>query len=273
MTMPRHFVLVRHGESEGNLVRHRERGGDHSYFTEEFKRVHSSQYRLTLRGRQQAAEAGKWIRENIAAQFQRYHVSEYVRAVETAALLELPDARWFKTPFLREREAGEFDNLTEVEKEQRFAHYMLARRNDAYYWKPPNGESVVDVCLRVHRFLDTVHRDRCDESMVVVCHANVMQAFRVLLERLSQNRFNALINSEDPRDRIHNCQVLHYTRQNPADPADIRPHPVWVRSVCPWDESRSHNEWAKIERSHYTNEELLREAESVPRHTPEELEG
>lgn len=273
MTMPLNFVLVRHGESEGNFVRHRERGGDHSLFTEAFKRVHSSQYRLTNRGREQAAEAGKWIRANIGERFHRYYVSEYIRALETAALLGLPEARWFKTPFLREREAGEFDSLTEAEKERDFAKYMLARQNDSYYWKPPNGESMVDVCLRLHRFLDTVHRGHDDASMVVVCHAGVMLAFRILLERLSQNRFNAVFNSADPRDRVHNCQVVHYTRQNPADPGDVRAQPMWVRSVCPHDPSRSRNEWVPIVRGAYSNDDLLREAESVPRHTPEELEG
>lgn len=273
MTMPLHFVLVRHGESEGNFVRGKSHKGDHSYFTEEFKRVHSSQYRLTTRGRQQATEAGRWLRANIGQHFHRYYVSEYIRALETAALLELPGANWFKTPFLREREAGEFDSLTEAEKERDFARYMAARRNDSYFWKPPNGESMVDVCLRLHRFLDTVHRGHNDASVVVVCHAGVMHAFRILLERISQNRFNALFNAEDPRDRIHNCQVIHYSRQNPADPADIRPHPLWVRSVCPWDANLSRNVWVPIERSTYTNEDLLREAEGVPRHTPEELEG
>ncbi|MBN9119896.1 MAG: histidine phosphatase family protein [Planctomycetes bacterium] len=272
MTMPLHFVLVRHGESEGNLVRRRERAGDHRGFTEEFRRVHSSQYRLTALGRRQAAGAGTWVRANVGVRFHRYYVSEYIRALETAALLDLPGASWFKTPFLREREAGEFDNLTEAEKERDFARYMLARRNDSYFWKPPNGESMVDVCLRLHRFLDTVHRGHADASVIVVCHANVMQAFRILLERLSQTQFNALANTPNPHERIHNCQVLHYTRQNPADAADVRPHPMWLRSVCPWDLSLSHDGWREIVRSRYTNEDLLREAEGVPRHTPEELE-
>ena len=273
MTMPLHFVLVRHGESEGNLVHSRARDGDHSHWTDEFKRVHSSQYRLTNRGRRQAAEAGAWIRANIGERFHRYYVSEYVRAVETAALLDLPNANWFKTPFLREREAGEFDSLTEDEKQRDFARYMLARRNDSYFWKPPNGESMVDVCLRLHRFLDTVHRGHDDASVIVVCHAGVMLAFRILLERISQNRFNQIYDSQDPHDRIHNCQVVHYTRQNPADATDTRSHPMWIRSVCPSDLSLSRNEWLPIIRSRFTNEDLLREAESVPRHTQDELDG
>lgn len=273
MTMPLNFVLVRHGESEGNLVHRRSRAGDHRGWTEEFRLVHSSQYRLTALGRTQATEAGRWIREHIGTHFHRYYVSEYIRALETAALLGLPNATWFKTPFLREREAGEFDSLTEEEKERDFAKYMLARRNDSYFWKPPNGESMVDVCLRLHRFLDTVHRGHNDASVVVVCHAGVMHGFRILLERLSQNQFNALFNSSDPLDRIHNCQVVHYTRQNPADATDVRPHPVWVRSACPWDTALSRNVWFEITRPSYTNDDLMREAEAVPRHAADELDG
>jgi broad specificity phosphatase PhoE len=272
MTMPLHFVLVRHGESEGNVVHRRSREGDHSDFTDEFRRVHSSQYRLTRRGRQQAAQAGRWIQENIGSHFHRYYVSEYIRAIETAALLALPGASWFKAPLLRERDVGELDNLSEVEKERDFARFMLARRNDAYYWKPPNGESMVDVCLRLHRFLDTVHRGHSDASVIVVCHGDVMFGFRILLERLSQNQYNGLRDTDSPHDRIHNCQVLHYARQNPAEPKDIRPFLMWMRSVCTSDLSLSSNEWGNLVRNHFTNEDLLREAEAVPRHAPDGVE-
>ena len=79
--------------------------------------------------------------------------------------------------------------------------------------------------------------------------------------------------SHEPHDRIHNCQVLHYTRQNPANPTDIRATPMWMRSVCPWNVSLSSNEWRTIARGRFTNADLLREAEDVPRHTPEELDG
>ncbi len=271
MTMPINLILVRHGESEGNVVHRRSRQGDHSQFTDEFKRIHSSQYRLTQRGRQQAGQAGEWIRQHIGSHFHRYYVSEYVRAVETAALLALPDARWFKTPFLRERDAGEFDNLTEAEKERDFARYMLARRNDAYYWKPPNGESMVDVCLRLHRFLDTLHRGHNDASVIVVCHGDVMLGFRILLERLSQNQYNELRDTDNPLDRIHNCQVLHYTRQDPTNASDTRPYLMWMRSVCPFDPGLSRNEWHSIVRPEFTNEALLREAEAIPPHTPDAI--
>jgi len=63
MTMPIDLVLVRHGESEGNVARRSSAAGDNSVFTEEFCGRHNSRFRLTDRGREQARAAGAWLRE------------------------------------------------------------------------------------------------------------------------------------------------------------------------------------------------------------------
>ena len=273
MTMPLHFVLVRHGQSEGNVAQGKSRKGDHSLFTPEFQQIHSSQYHLTKKGKEQAAKAGKWIEENIGSTFKRYYVSEYVRAVETAALLNLPQAKWFKNPFLREREVGDWDGLSELDRQEKFLRHVLARKNDGYFWKPPNGESIAELCLRIHRFLDTVHRGHSDSSVITVCHGEVMWAFRIMLERLSQNKFNELRRSKNPANQIHNGQVIHYTRQNPKDQQDIHPYPTWVRSVCTTDLTLSRPPkkwWKEIERPVYSSEDLLAEAKGVPWHLPGE---
>ena len=51
------LVLVRHGESEGNVAFNRSKAGDHSLYSGEFLRRHSSQWRLTDVGREQAKSA------------------------------------------------------------------------------------------------------------------------------------------------------------------------------------------------------------------------
>lgn len=69
-----------------------------------------------------------------------------------------------------------------------------------------------------------------------------------------------------PHEQYHNGQVVHYTRQDPANPgAEPTPYLNWVRSVCPWEFSRSPNEWRKIQRPRFTNEDLLAEVQRVPR--------
>jgi broad specificity phosphatase PhoE len=56
MPMPEDLYLVRHGESEGNLVNARSRQGDDSLFTPEHLNRHSFEWHLTDRGIAQA----KW---------------------------------------------------------------------------------------------------------------------------------------------------------------------------------------------------------------------
>ncbi len=51
MGMPKNLFLVRHGQSEGNLVRKQfEESGNESFFSDEFLGLHESQYELTELG-------------------------------------------------------------------------------------------------------------------------------------------------------------------------------------------------------------------------------
>lgn len=95
--------------------------GDHSLYTGAFLKRHSSLWRLSDRGREQARIAGEWLRKEIdhlrildqlqpdQSPIYRYYVSEYIRAMETAALLDIKDAKWFVEVQLRERDWGTFD--------------------------------------------------------------------------------------------------------------------------------------------------------------------
>lgn len=113
--MPVDLVLVRHGQSEGNLAQRlcrqqqqqraegsstssdKKSGGPGTggasagqtssdkateasgVWSKEFRERHNSLYRLTDKGRMQAAVAGRWIRSNVATLFDKYFTSEYVR--------------------------------------------------------------------------------------------------------------------------------------------------------------------------------------------------
>lgn len=264
MAMPMDLVLVRHGESEGNVAHARSREGDDRCFTPEFRARHSANWRLTDRGTEQARAAGAWIRQNVSRSFDRYHTSEYLRARETAAHLELPDARWYTDFYLREREWGEIEVLTHDERMTHHALAMERRRVDPFFWTPPNGESMAHLCNRLKWVLDTLHRECPGKRVVIVCHGEVMWGFRVLVERLTADRYLDLDRSPDPFLRINNGQVLHYTRSDPAT-GQLSPYVGWLRSVCPWARERSTDAWQLIERPYYSNEDLLRSVERVKR--------
>jgi NAD+ kinase len=139
MSMPLDLVLVRHGESEGNVARKFSEGGDDTIFTEEFCNRHNSRLRLTDRGREQARAASLWLHAHVGERFDRYLVSGFLRAMETAALLNLPDAQWYQDFYLRERDSGLFDIMSEEEKRTKYPEVFRQYHLDPFYWTPPNG--------------------------------------------------------------------------------------------------------------------------------------
>lgn len=255
--MPFSLTLVRHMESEGNVATHASMNGDDSYYTPEFRAKHSREWRLSERGRGQAPTVGAWIRKNVRETFDRYLVSDYLRACESAGLLGLPDAKWRRDINLRERDWGEADVLTHRERLARFGDIFARKAANSYLWSPPNGEAMPHVVARAKDNLGTLHRECSDGHVLIMSHGEVMWAYRMLLELLTMEDWNRLDASKDPFDHIYNGQVIQYTRVNPTDPTDVRKRFEWTRSVCPTDLSLSSNVWRPIVRRTYSNEELL----------------
>lgn len=258
------LVLIRHGESEGNVARQRSLAGDHSLFAGEFKHRHSSSWRLTDRGRRQAASAGEWLKRNNLAHFDRYLVSEYLRAMETAGRMGLPSARWYAEMLIRERDWGAMDLMSEKERFVKMQDELKRRDLNRFYYAPPGGESLAAVAQRADRLLGILNQECHDKKAIVVAHGEVIWAMRTRLERMSQDTFIELQESGRMVDQIHNGHVLHYTRKNPQS-GKMAPFFTHVRSVCPWNEKLSPKGWMKINRPVYDNELLLATAERVPR--------
>jgi broad specificity phosphatase PhoE len=152
------LLLVRHGESEGNRLRRFSLSPDID---------------LTERGVEQARETGR----RIAAQFAPRAIvaSSYHRAQRTAALIaeELGfRAEILVDPDLRERSIGDlaghsYDSLHE------HPTYDPAR---FWEWRPPGGESLVDVQDRAGPALDRIATAHPSGDVLVVSHGGVMLA-------------------------------------------------------------------------------------------------
>jgi NAD+ kinase len=267
MTLPIDLVLVRHGESEGNVANKRSRAGDHSLFTPEFQNRHSAGYRLSNRGREQAKQAGAFLRREFIGTgivFDRHITSEYVRAVETAGLLGISNASWMRDVYLTERVWGDLERYPDNERWAKYGEALARHDDEPFFWRPPGGESFLDLSLRVDRVLDTLHRECADKRVLLVCHGEVMRAFQVRLERMSQERFRELVLSEESQDTIYNCQIIHYTRANPTT-GTLAPYVEWVRWFRPTNTPVTGSGWMHIERHKYSNEDLLAIAERMPR--------
>lgn len=255
--MPKNLFLLRHGESVGNVAVKKSKNNDDSDFTDDFMSRHSKTWHLTEKGIWQAKQARSWLIENNLARFDHYYVSPYYRAIQTAAHLDLPNARWHRPKItLRERDRGILD-LTSVQVRLReFPEVDIAEQQEAYLYRFPGGESLADAELRARHFCTTLEREASGEDVIIVNHGDMMRAFQKLFEGFSLEEFMRLNNSESELDRIHNCQILQYSRVDHVT-GKLHDYLVSKRSICPWDLKRSKNEWEYIVRQKLSNEDLF----------------
>ena len=213
MGMPLDLYVIRHGESEANVIINAGEQGDNSLYTQDNVTVPDRSWRLTATGRKQADCIGRWL---VAQQelFDRYLVSPYVRTRETAATMALPKAKWEEARVLRERSWGEINTITKEEFRTNYKRNWLFKNTDPLYWCPPAGESIADVAEnRVHNLLTSLNRKSDAESVVMVSHGDLMLALMLTLEDLSDEEF--MHRADSPDWQITNCTCLHYSRRDP----------------------------------------------------------
>ncbi|CBZ50663.1 putative phosphoglycerate mutase [Neospora caninum Liverpool] len=316
--MPVDLVLVRHGQSEGNLAQRLCRqqqqnpgslsgsndpssaSASHSrdnaatepgmgVWSKEFRERHNSLYRLTDKGRMQAAVAGRWIRSHVATLFDKYFTSEYVRAMETAAMLSLPSARWATEMYLRERDRGILANKPHHERHEQHPEEMRRKERDAFYWQVWHASCPWRIVL--FTTAECAWGTVAGLRVIIVCHGGVIKSFRALIERVRPTESRAAISSSGAGpggagaagggggsttargqlEKIHNCQIVWYSRRDPRT-GSISSKYNWVKSVCPWNMNLSSNQWREIRRHVYSNEELLRSVHQVPQLVNRSLE-
>lgn len=254
--VPKHLFLVRHGESEGNVSQ------DDETLAEKTKGVPNNELRLTPRGVSQAQAAGEWLRKQpqlidpsrpIVG-----FVSTFIRALETAGNLRL-GLDWKPHSFIIERDWGQFEELGPDEQRR----YKQNKRRSPLYGSMPNGQSLSTLLLSNYLFLQMLHREHSDDTVVAVCHGERILTLRYMLERMTDRRFTELANSRHTGDKVRNCQVVQYTRQNPEN-GELAPRFEWMRSVCPWDVREKDLHWKPIVRAKMSDDDLLAYAVQYP---------
>lgn len=263
--LPERLMLVRHGESEANVLIEQLKLGDPSGITPEFLERSSHTWRLTPRGHEQAVAARRWLEQH-GNRFDLWYASQHVRALETAFELALPNAQWRVDMQLRERDWGIMDFLKPEDRSENgpFAHYWTWMRRSPFYHGPANGESIAQLTERLRSgIIDSLHRHDPSAHVVMVTHGEVMWAFRFIFERLLVHEFEREHHSKHPHDEIYNCQIIEYNRKNPHNSNEILPYYGWTRSVCPWNPELSTNVWRPIVRRTFTNDELKKLAQDI----------
>jgi 2,3-bisphosphoglycerate-dependent phosphoglycerate mutase len=186
---PRALWLIRHGQSEGNVIRDEAESRDAPEFVLDCR---DADVPLSELGRRQAEAFGRWLGDQPAEQKpQTVLVSPYRRAAETADLV-LEAAGLAGVPRgvderLRDREMGLWDGLTWRGIVARFPDESeRAKLVGRFFHRPPGGESWADICLRVRTLLGDVARELQDRRVLLVAHDVVIQLTRAIIEGMDE---------------------------------------------------------------------------------------
>jgi broad specificity phosphatase PhoE len=257
--LPVDLLLVRNGMSQGFYALTPASARD-LHAPARLAQMHPSKWRLTNRGRKEARMAGQWIRDNFKRPFNAYLTGEFLRSLETAACLGLPDARWVPSLYLRARDFGAFADFHRQLNQQEFQHYMTEKARDSFYWTPPNGESIAHLSLRSERILHWIRSHvPSDGSAIVVTHKDVIETIRIRIEVISQMEYHDKIANAPPHLSLYHGSVLHYTRRNPHTGV-VHPRYEWMRVSTPaLGEIAIPKKFETFEVRMLTNEELQEE--------------
>jgi broad specificity phosphatase PhoE len=181
------LILVRHGESIGNVAREEaESSGAQSISMP----MRDADVPLSEVGVQQARAVGRWLAANPEQQPDAVWCSPYVRARQTAqtALAELADPPALRQDErIRDRELGVLDLLTRRGVIDQFPAEAQRRSwLGKFYYRPPGGESWADLVLRIRAFLADLERTGHGRQLIV-SHDAVILLFRYVLEQLDED--------------------------------------------------------------------------------------
>ncbi|PKU72250.1 phosphoglycerate mutase-like protein AT74 [Dendrobium catenatum] len=199
---PRRIILVRHGESEGNI--------DESVYT----RVPDPRIGLTAKGWSQALDCGRQIHDiassgNVKDWKVYFYVSPYLRTLETLRGIGKAFDRSNivgirEEPRLREQDFGNFQDREKmrVEKEIRL-------RYGRFFYRFPNGESAADVYDRITGFRETLKADidfgrfqppgqqNPNMNIVIVSHGLTLRVFLMRWYKWTVEQFEGLNNFDN----------------------------------------------------------------------------
>ncbi|MEA4958320.1 MAG: histidine phosphatase family protein [Anaerolineaceae bacterium] len=189
---PKRILLIRHGLSEGNSDRN-------TYAT-----IPDHALALTLKGVEQARQAGREIKELIGGEGLQVYLSPYNRTRMTWQAIQESLGENAITlredPRLREQDWGHL-RATDINED------IIHERDkfSPFYYRIPDGESGADVYDRISTFLESLYRDFEDEdypaNVLIVTHGFSLRIFLMRWFHWSVEEFEDLHN---PR----NCQIV-----------------------------------------------------------------
>jgi probable phosphoglycerate mutase len=212
---PSSIWLLRHGQSQGNVIRDAAAGsGIEALDIAE----RDMDVPLSSLGCRQADAFGRWLAgQPRDGQPDVVVSSPYVRAADTARRVVASAGLRLDVHLderLRERELGVLDLLTQAGVAAKFPEEAVRRKRlGKFYHRPPGGESWVDVALRLRSMRDSLAREHSGKKVLLVTHEVVIILMRYLLEDLDEQQALALGGG-----RHANCSLTAFETQPDGRP-------------------------------------------------------
>lgn len=166
------FILVRHGETIWNRQR---------------KYQGQSDVPLTNEGRLQAKTLSERLKNE---KIDVIYASDLDRTMETAKILARYHGRKvMPATLMRELSFGIWEGMTYDEIIQKWPQEYKMWQADPYNKKPPDGETLSELCERVSKFLMETAKKYPDSRILVVTHAGPIRAILSVLLNLKQDFF------------------------------------------------------------------------------------
>ena len=260
--MPDKLVMIRHGESEINVINRALKRGHISDYPAAVLTTPDREFRLSANGRTQAETTGRWLREEHPHGFDVIYVSDHVRARETAGLV-CREAGWKDVsiridPQLGERNWGRF---AFVDSERR-REVMDMRQRDPLHAPMPDGETLLQTRTRTRVLLERITRENRGQRVLVFSHGEYIEALWAEVGHFPTETQRDFFTT--PAGDIKNCQVVEFSSLDPMS-SERRGQLRWVRSSCP--HAGISGEWREFQYQQFTPEELLSTVEQYP-HLP-----
>ncbi|CAM9728328.1 unnamed protein product, partial [Chrysoparadoxa australica] len=189
MIKPQRIVIVRHGESMGNL-------DETAYGT-----IPDWLIPLTKQGHEDARNTGRLVKQHVRDGPVFFYTSPYLRTKQTLAGMveaftsnEIIGVR--EEPRLTEQQFGNFQNLQTIQSSK-----AERARFGRFYYRFPEGESGLDVYNRATSFIATMFRDfanpliaRDDITVIIVTHGLTLRLLVMRWFRYSILEFESTFN-------------------------------------------------------------------------------
>jgi broad specificity phosphatase PhoE len=220
--LPTALTAVRHGQSTANAAfAHAHATGALTVPITE----RDADLPLTDLGRAQAADLGTHLAQDPP---QLVYCSPYRRSRDTLeiALATLTEhgapapTRIRVDERLRDRETGAWEMLTEAALRRKYPEEIARREHvGRYYFRPPSGENLPDVQLRVRSVLAEALAEAAGRHLLIVAHDAVVLMLRMILDPLDEAGLLRLL---DQHGAVGNCTVNRWDLDQAADPPRLR---------------------------------------------------